>query len=197
MLPFHCTEPFNPLAAWMREAIEAEPRVPDAMQVASVDTDGRPSLRTVLLKAWGADGLVFYTNLGSRKAAQLDARPSCAVLLHWKSLERQVIAEGAVSRVSDVEADAYWATRPRGSQLGAWASHQSAPLASRDDLNAQLDAVMARFPDGVVPRPPFWGGYRLRPTRVEFWQGRADRLHDRCVFELHDDETWRRGLLQP
>lgn len=190
------TEPFEPLAAWIRDAIAAEPDVPDAMQVASVGPDGRPSLRTVLLKHHGPDGLVFYTNLGSRKGAELTAHPHVALLLHWKSLQRQLIAEGPVEPVSSADADAYWASRPRGSQIGGWASLQSQPLPARAVLEARVAEIETRYADRPVPRPPHWSGFRCRPTRVEFWQGRPDRLHERVVYTLADGR-WTRGALFP
>lgn len=199
MLPLRHEEPFTPFAAWLADAVASEPDVPDAMQVATVGPDGRPSLRTVLLKGHGPEGFVFYTNLGSRKAVQLTETGHAALLLHWKSLQRQVIAEGPAEPVTDAEADAYWATRPRGSQLGAWASRQSAPLEGRDQLLARVEEVRRRFPEGApLPRPPFWGGFRVRPLRVEFWQGLPDRLHDRCVFERPTpDAPWTRRRLNP
>lgn len=189
-------DPWAALARWMDEAVASEPDVPEAMQLATVGPDGRPALRTVLLRGHGPDGLVFYTNLGSRKARHLLANGRAAALLHWKSLQRQVIAEGSVAPVTDAEADAYWATRPRGSQLGGWASRQSEPLARRGDLDARIAELDARFEGTPVPRPPFWGGFRLRPDRIELWQGRPDRLHDRHLYTVGPD-GWSVSLLQP
>ena len=143
-----------------------------------------------------ADGLQFFTNLGSRKAANLTANARAAAVFHWKSLQRQVVVEGAVSRVSDEVADAYFATRARGSQLGAWASAQGSPLDDRSTLDARLAIETERFRDGPVPRPPFWSGFRIDPVRFEFWQGRSDRLHDRVEFRSHGS-SWSRGLLFP
>lgn len=181
--------------AWMNDAIDTEPDVPDAMQLATVDPQGRPTLRTVLLKQWNADGLVFYTNYGSRKAQQLDAVGFASVLLHWKSRERQLIAEGRVERVSAAQSDAYFASRCRGSQVGAWASLQSQPLDERDTLVTRVAAKQAGFDGEPVPRPPNWGGYRLIPDRIEFWQGMSDRLHQRQVYEASAD--WAEHLLYP
>jgi len=196
MRPFDHTEPFSPFTIWFADARASEPDVPDAMQVATVGADGRPSLRSVLLKGFDEDGFVFYTNLGSRKAREIAGNPNVALLFHWKSLQRQVIVEGRAEPVAPEEADAYWATRPRGSQLGAWASRQGAAIASRDELTARLTRVSERFADGPVPRPEFWSGFRVRPRRVEFWQGLADRLHDRCAFEATDD-GWTRVRVSP
>ncbi|HHO51306.1 MAG TPA: pyridoxamine 5'-phosphate oxidase [Deltaproteobacteria bacterium] len=189
-------EPFAPLAAWLHEAEAHEPRVPNAMQLATVGADSIPSLRTVLLKDHGPDGLTFYTNLGSQKALELRDNPAVALLLHFKSLERQILAQGDATLVEDALADAYWATRPRGSQLAAWASQQSRPIEPPGALQQRLDEARARFGDQIVPRPPFWSGYRIQPHRVEFWQGRPDRLHTRIVFE-RAELGWRRELRYP
>ncbi len=195
MSPFDATEPHAPFASWFAEAAEREPDVPDAMQVATVH-DGVPSIRTVLLKEWGPEGWVFYTNFGSRKGRELDAHPRIAALLHWKSLARQVRVRGTVSRVSDAEADAYFASRPRGSQLGAWASRQSEALEAREILESRLVEVTARFEGQDVPRPAFWGGYRIHIEAMELWQGRDDRLHDRVEF-LRDGAGWARRRMYP
>lgn len=188
-------DPLALLATWYAEAIDAEPRVPDAMQLATVE-DGLPMVRTVLLKSFGPEGWTFFTNRGSAKARQLRSTPYASACLHWKSLERQVIVHGPVEPVSDEESDAYFATRPRGSQLGAWASRQSEPLAVRETLDERLAAMTARFGDGPVPRPDFWGGLRLVPDRYEFWQGRTDRLHDRITL-LREGESWKGTWLYP
>lgn len=190
-------DPWDALARWFPEAQTAEPDVPDAMQVATVGADGRPTLRTVLLKEFGPEqGLVFFTNYGSRKARDLDENPRAALCFHWAVLQRQVRVSGTVSRVSAEESAAYFATRGRGSQIGAWASRQSERLGRRDELEQRVRDADARFPEGDVPRPPFWGGYRLVPARIEFWQGRADRLHDRLVFS-RDGGAWRTERLYP
>lgn len=188
--------PWPLFSTWLDEATSTEPRVPESMQIATVDATGMPSLRTVLLKAHGADGLVFYTNFGSRKAVELDANPRIAFLLHYKGLERQVRGEGRAERVDDITADAYFASRPRGSQIGAWASQQSTEIGSRAELERAVAGVEARFAGQDVPRPPFWGGYRIVPERIEFWQGREDRLHERDVW-LREAQGWRRVRLSP
>jgi pyridoxamine 5'-phosphate oxidase len=182
--------------AWFEEAKSTEPDVPDAMQVATVDPAGRPSLRTVLLKGWDEGGLVFYTNTGSRKGHELATNVHVAALLHWKSLQRQAIFEGAAEPVTPAEADAYWATRPRGSQLGGWASHQSEAMTDRAELLERLAAAEARWQGVDVPRPPHWSGYRVVVDRVELWQGRRDRLHERRSW-THDGDAWIAALLQP
>jgi pyridoxamine 5'-phosphate oxidase len=189
-------DPMELFVRWLAEAQAHEPRVATAMQLATVSgTTGHPSIRTVLLKGWGSEGLLFYTNLESRKAAELSQVPEAALCFHWKSLERQILVEGRVERVSDDDADGYFATRPRGSQLGAWASQQSRPRQD-GELEGRLAEVTARFQGGQVPRPPFWGGYCLVPSRYEFWQGSADRLHDRQVYQ-RDEVGWRRSRQDP
>lgn len=188
---------YDEFQAWWAHALAHEPDVPDAMQVATVDPDGRPSVRTVLLKQHAPDGFVFYTHTTSRKGRALAAHPRAAAVLHWKSSERQVFVEGAVVPVSDDDADAYWASRPRGSQLGAWASVQSAPQVSQDDLVARVADVTRRFDDvAQVPRPDTWHGFRIVPDRVELWQGRRDRLHERREWRRVDG-VWVAGRLDP
>lgn len=190
------TDPHALFARWFAEAQVAEPRVPDAMQVATAGADGVPDVRTVLLKRFGPEGWWFYTNLGSPKAAQLAERPVASCLLHWKSLERQVRVLADVAPATDADADAYFASRARGSQLGAWASDQSAELDDRATLEARLAEVTTRFEGQPVPRPPFWGGYHLTLRRMEFWQGRPDRLHDRRVY-TRDGDAWAQQVLYP
>lgn len=174
-------DPWTLFDTWMREAEATEPRVPEAMQLATASPSGVPTVRTVLLKEFGPDGLVFYTNLESRKGRDLAANPVCAFVLHFKGLERQILGEGPVTPVDPAEADAYHASRPRGSQIGAWASPQSAPI-GRSALEERVREVETRFAGGDVPRPPFWSGFRILPVRLELWQGRPDRLHDRTSF---------------
>lgn len=189
-------DPIPLFDAWFAEARASEPADANAMTLATADADGRPAARMVLLKRHGSDGFTFYTNLSSRKADELTVNPRAALLFHWKSLRRQVRIEGAVSTVDDAQADDYFASRSRESQLGAWASDQSRPLASRAELEARLEAVEARFAGGPVPRPPGWSGYRLVPERFEFWTDRPHRLHDRRLF-LRDGDGWRESLLYP
>jgi len=189
-------EPLDLLRDWLDAAREARPGDYNAMGLATVGADGGPSLRIVLLKDLSAGGLTFFTNYTSRKAAELDAAGVCAALFHWASLVRQVRVEGTVQRVSAAESDAYFATRDRGSQIGAWASAQSRALASRAELEAQVAAFSARFGDGPVPRPPHWGGYRIRPATIEFWQAGANRLHDRFRYRRVGGD-WRVERLAP
>lgn len=164
--------------------------------LATADREGRPDVRFVLLKSADDDGFVFYTNFESAKAKDLDANPHAALVFHWHTTGIQVRVRGPVSRVPDVEADAYFASRDRGSQLGAWASRQSSVLASREALEEAVTEVARRFENVSVPRPPFWGGYRLRPTAIEFWEDRADRLHDRWLYERNGG-SWHAVRLYP
>jgi pyridoxamine 5'-phosphate oxidase len=189
-------DPFDLFDAWFAEARASEPNDSNAMALATADARGRPSVRMVLLKGHGRDGFVFYTNRGSRKAGELAENGHAALLFHWKSLRRQIRIEGAVTFATDAESDAYFASRSRDSQLGAWASEQSRPLDDRATFEARFEDAKARFDGNDVPRPPFWGGYRVTPARIEFWQDRAHRLHERRLFEA-DGGGWREGLLYP
>jgi len=189
-------DPHALFAAWLAEAEAGEPNDPNAVALATVGADGQPSLRMVLLKGHDRAGFVFYTNGESRKAGELAGNPQAALLFHWKSLRRQVRVEGPVHHVSEAEADAYFASRARASQLGAWASDQSRPLDARETFEARYRAMEARFEGGDVPRPPHWGGWRVRPERIEFWQDRAFRLHERRLF-TRAGEGWQEGLLYP
>lgn len=190
------TDPLQLFDQWFAEARETEPNDSNAMTLATVNAQGQPAARMVLLKGHDARGFVFYTNEQSRKADDLADQPRAALLFHWKSLRRQIRIEGPVSRVAPEESDAYFATRSRDSQLGAWASDQSRPLPDRATFEARFEQVRARFEGGPVPRPPHWGGYRVTPSAIEFWQDRAHRLHERRLFTRTPD-GWRDGLLYP
>ncbi|MBX2802723.1 MAG: pyridoxamine 5'-phosphate oxidase [Myxococcales bacterium] len=190
------TEPLSPLQIWMDEALAAEPRVHNAAQLATVGADGRPHVRTILIKQVGAGGLVFYTNVNSRKGHDLAAHPHVSLVLHFKSLERQILIAGSATQVPDETADAYWAQRPRGSQISAWASRQSQPIEAPDDLQQRVAQARERFGEGPVPRPPFWTGFAVAPDEVEFWQGRPERLHDRVRF-VRTGSAWARDRLYP
>ena len=189
-------DPFQLFDTWFAEARASEPNDSNAMALATVDAAGQPSVRMVLLKGHGPDGFVFYTNRESRKAGELAAVPRAALLFHWKSLRRQIRIEGAVTRVTDAESDAYFASRGRDSQLGAWASDQSRPLDARATFEARYEEARARFEGGAVPRPPHWGGYRVAPEQIEFWRDREHRLHERRLF-VRAGDGWREGLLYP
>ncbi len=189
-------DPFALFDAWFAEARASEPNDPEAMALATADGAGRTSVRMVLLKGHDQRGFVFYTNLDSRKGQELTANPNASLLFHWKSLRRQVRIEGAVSMVSDAEADAYFATRGRASRIGAWASDQSRPLPDRATFEARVEDISARFDGEDVPRPPRWSGFRVAPERIEFWNDREARRHERRLF-VRDREGWREGLLYP
>jgi len=190
-------DPFTQFGAWFDEVAQADIREPNAMTLATATPDGRPSARMVLLKGVDARGFVFYTNHESRKGNELTANPRAALVFFWVQLERQVRVEGRVERVSDEESDLYFASRPEGSQLGAWASQQSAVLPDRGPLEARYEEMRARYEGHEIPRPPFWGGYRVVPEAVEFWQGRVNRLHDRLRYRHQDDGSWVIERLSP
>lgn len=192
-------EPFLLFEEWFDEAKKTELNDPNAMALATVDADGLPDVRMVLLNQRDARGFVFFTNTGSAKGRELAAVPKAAVVFHWKSLRRQVRVRGAVETVSDAEADAYFASRPRLSQIGAWASQQSRPMEGRFALEAAVAKVTAQYALGSVPRPPHWTGFRIRPVQIEFWHDRPFRLHDRVVFtrDTADMPDWTKTRLFP
>jgi pyridoxamine 5'-phosphate oxidase len=190
------TDPFLLFDEWYAEARTAVINDPDAMALATADSAGRPSVRMVLLKGHGPEGFVFYTNRESRKGDELAANPRASLLFHWKALRRQIRIEGTIELVSNTEADAYFAARSRDSQLGAWASDQSRPLDCRATFEARFEEANARFEGRDVPRPPHWGGYRLVPDLIEYWNDRPHRLHERRLFTRSFD-GWTEGLLYP
>jgi pyridoxamine 5'-phosphate oxidase len=190
------SEPYQLFQQWYGEAEAKEPNDPNAMALATVGADGQPSVRMVLLKDADARGFVFYTNYESRKGRQLLETRKAAIVLHWKSLGRQVRAEGTVESVSDAEADAYFASRHKSSQIGAWASQQSRPLESRFELEKRVAAFAAKYAIGAVPRPPYWSGFRLIPNYLEFWENKPFRLHDRLVYR-RSGEGWTTEKLYP
>jgi pyridoxamine 5'-phosphate oxidase len=189
-------DPFEQFRVWLEEALHTPGIVePNAMTLATVAAGGRPSARIVLLRQWDARGFVFFTNYESRKGTELLARPYAALLFWWGALERQIRIEGTAERVLDVESDAYFASRPRGHRLSAWASRQSAEVSDREAIVHAMEEAEMRFP-GEVPRPPFWGGYRVVPDRFEFWQGRPNRVHDRIAYD-RTDTGWTIARLSP
>jgi len=190
-------DPFALFASWFDAALQAGVTEPNAMTLATVSASGRPAARVVLLKGVSQGGFVLYTNYLSRKGRELDQFPWASLVFLWQQLERQVRVEGRVEKVSDAESDAYFQSRPRSSQIGAWASDQSEPIADRFALAAREREFVERFGDGPIPRPPHWGGFRVVADRVEFWQGRTSRLHDRLVYSLCSDGSWSRQRLSP
>ena len=190
------SEPWELFASWLDEASRSEPNDPTAMALATADADGLPDVRMVLLKQADESGFVFYTNVESAKGQELAANPQAALVMHWKSVRRQVRARGTVTRVSDAEADAYFQSRARDSRIGAWASQQSRPLESRFALEKAVAFYAAKHAIGEVPRPPYWTGYRIAPISIEFWQDRPFRLHDRLVF-TRAAEGWSKTRLYP
>jgi pyridoxamine 5'-phosphate oxidase len=189
-------DPVRQFEHWFADAVAARVPEPNAMTLSTATRDGVPSARIVLLKGVDANGFAFYTDYRSRKGAELAENPLAALTFLWKEIERQVRITGSVSRVSAQESEAYFRTRPPGSRLGAWASHQSSVIASREELEARLRDVAVRFPDGDVPLPPHWGGFRVAPDEIEFWQGRPDRLHDRLLYR-RGESGWNISRLSP
>ena len=190
------SDPFELFDQWFAEARAAEPNDREAMALATADSAGRPSVRMVLLKGHGRDGFVFYTNREGRKGGELAANPHAALMFHWKTLRRQVRIEGPVEDVPDEEADAYYATRTRDSQISAWASDQSRPLDQRETMEARFAEIARKYEGQPVPRPPHWTGFRVVPRSIEFWIDGAHRLHHRRLF-VRDGDGWSEGLLYP
>jgi pyridoxamine 5'-phosphate oxidase len=190
-------DPIEQFRGWFDEALAANLYEPNAMTLATATREGRPSARVVLLKGFDERGFVFYTNYEASKAQELEENPFCALVFYWGELERQVRIEGRAERVSEKESDAYYRSRPRGSQLGAWVSKQSRPVEDRETLEVRLRELEAEYEGREVPRPPFWGGYRIEPEEIEFWQGRENRLHDRLLYRRQDGGSWRVERLQP
>lgn len=190
-------DPVDQFEAWFRQAVAVGLHEPNAMSLATVDAAGQPLLRTVLLKQFDAEGLVFFTNYESRKAQQIAANPRVSLLFPWLTIERQVIVQGQAEKASREESQHYFDSRPRESRLGAWVSEQSAAIESRETLTQKLEEISARFPGEEIPLPPFWGGYRVRPQTVEFWQGGAARLHDRFLYTRQGGGDWSIERLSP
>jgi pyridoxamine 5'-phosphate oxidase len=190
-------DPIRQFETWFQQALAANLPEPNAMTLATATLDGQPSARVVLLKAFDAVGFTFFTNYDSRKGREMTANPHVALLFFWPELQRQVRIEGMVERVSEAESDAYFRSRPLGSRLGAWASSQSEVIPSRTVLEERVRELMQRFSDGEVPRPPHWGGFRVHPLIIEFWQGRPDRLHDRLRYRREQPTGWRIERLSP
>ena len=189
--------PFLQFELWFKQAMEADLLEPNAFSLATVGNDMMPSIRTVLLKIFDEKGFVFFTNYKSHKAKQIEENPKAAALFAWLDLERQVKIEGSIEKISKTESLKYFLSRPKGSQIGAWVSHQSQVISSRSLLEQKFDEIRRKFVKGEVPFPDFWGGYIIKPVKIEFWQGGQDRLHDRFVYELQNDNSWTISRLAP
>lgn len=189
--------PFKQFELWFNQAIDANLIEPNAMSLATVGNDMKPSIRTVLLKTFDTDGFVFFSNYKSKKAKQIDENPYAAIHFAWLGLERQVKMEGRIEKISKTDSMKYFLSRPKGSQLGAWVSHQSEVISSRSLLEAKFDEIKNKFSKGEVPFPSFWGGYKVVPQTIEFWQGGKNRLHDRFEYKRNEDNTWEINRLAP
>ena len=189
--------PFKQFEIWFNQAIEAKLTEPNAFSLATVGNDMMPSIRTVLLKIFDENGFIFFTNYKSTKAKQIEENPKAAALFTWLDLERQVKVEGSIEKISTTQSLKYFLSRPKGSQIGAWVSHQSQVISSRSLLEQKFDEIRKKFVKGEVPFPDFWGGYIIKPIKIEFWQGGQDRLHDRFVYELQKDGDWNISRLAP
>jgi pyridoxamine 5'-phosphate oxidase len=189
--------PLKQFSKWMEEAINAQILDPNAMVIATVDEGGKPSVRTVYIRDFNEEGIIFYTNFNSRKGKELSVNKNCSVLFLWEEVERQIRIEGTVEKVSDKISDEYFSARPRESQISAWASQQSEKIKSREELENKLAEYIEKFKDENVPRPPHWGGYLIKPNYFEFWQGRPNRLHDRVVYEKSNSNAWEIYRLNP
>ena len=191
------SDPLVQFQTWYQQAIDSGMAEPNGMCLATATATAAPSLRTVLMKSYDENGFIFYTNFGSRKSKQMAENSQVSLIFPWISLHRQVIIEGSAEKISTAESMKYFATRARGSQLGAWSSHQSEVLSTRSMLEAKMNEIKNKFAHGDIPLPSFWGGYRVKPIRIEFWQGRQHRLHDRFLFTLTEENTWKTERLAP
>ncbi len=191
------SNPFKQFELWFNDAINAKLTEPNAMSLATVGKDMMPSIRTVLLKTFDEEGFVFFTNYKSKKAEQIEQNPKAATLFTWLELERQIKIEGSIEKISTSDSLKYFLSRPKGSQIGAWVSHQSEIISSRSLLEQKFDEMKRKFVKGEVPFPSFWGGYIIRPVRIEFWQGGQDRLHDRFIYEINENNNWEISRLAP